>query len=160
MNNYKRKGILEKFIVYYLENFSKTDISDSDDIRFSYYVEETVNCWLWKGYKIKGYGYFTKDGQTIAAHHYLWKIIHGDIPQYLELDHVCRNKLCVNPYHLELVTSQENKNRDILYRYNKSANFKNDGISENQKLKKRLKNKSVSYTKLKELNLLNVKYAK
>ncbi len=65
----------------------------------------------------EGYGFFyagrTSTGQTgrIGAHRWSYEYHVGPIPEGLEIDHLCRNRLCVNPDHLEPVTTQENLRR-------------------------------------------------
>lgn len=69
-------------------------------------------CWIWTCYCMpKGYGQVGFRGTTTVAHRVVYLILVGDISRGLELDHVCRNKSCVNPHHLEPVTSRENKAR-------------------------------------------------
>ncbi len=66
-------------------------------------------CWEWTSHKShKGYGEFWFKGKTIRAHRYIYEIYKAIIPRGKELDHLCRNILCVNPDHLELVTHREN----------------------------------------------------
>ena len=65
-------------------------------------------CWLWLGAKSRGYGYFWFAGKNVRAHRFLYEFLIGQIPSAKELDHVCRNSLCVNPKHLEVVTHKEN----------------------------------------------------
>ena len=48
---------------------------------------------------------------TVKAHRFAYERAHGPIPEGLVLDHLCRNTKCVNPAHLEAVTSQENHRR-------------------------------------------------
>jgi len=80
--------------------------------RFWTKVKKTNNCWNWTGSTWgKGYGKFTIDDKSIAAHRFAYKDIIGEIPKDLQLDHLCMNKLCVNPKHLEPVTNSENQYR-------------------------------------------------
>lgn len=51
------------------------------------------------------------DGQTVAVHLVMWTNEHGFIPGKKQLDHKCRNRCCVNPEHLELVTHRQNQKR-------------------------------------------------
>lgn len=71
-------------------------------------------CWLWVGaIQENGYGRFYIDGKMVQAHRYAYEQKHGLIPEGLELDHLCRVRLCVNPDHLEPVTRKENLSRGI-----------------------------------------------
>lgn len=78
-------------------------------------------CWIWQGPTSgkpgagRGHSYprMSLDGQTVAVHKVSWTNEHGYIPGRKQLDHTCRNRLCVNPAHLELVTHKANcKRRD------------------------------------------------
>lgn len=51
------------------------------------------------------------DGQTVAVHIVMWTNEHGFVPGKKQLDHLCRNRRCVNPEHLELVTHRQNQKR-------------------------------------------------
>ena len=66
-------------------------------------------CWQWTAYiGTSGYGQFKdEEGQTLA-HRWAYKYFTGPIPEGWEIDHLCRNRWCVNPQHLEAVTTQEN----------------------------------------------------
>lgn len=53
----------------------------------------------------------TLDGQSVAVHRVMWVLLFGYIPGREQVDHTCRNRLCVNPMHLEKVTHKENQRR-------------------------------------------------
>ena len=67
-------------------------------------------CWPWiAGKRSHGYGEFHFDGMGWAAHR--WMLVHivgVDIPSGMECDHLCRNRACVNPAHIELVSHKQN----------------------------------------------------
>lgn len=80
-------------------------------IRFWSKVEmsEPQECWEWTAYRNdKGYGTFGMGRVTKKAHRVAYELVRGPIPEGLELDHLCRNRGCVNPFHLEAVTSRVN----------------------------------------------------
>lgn len=85
--------------------------------RFWSKVDKTDSCWVWKAALTQyGYGIFRiggRDGFNIGAHRYAYKEMFGSIPGGLDLDHLCRNRKCVNPAHLEPVTRQENVLRGV-----------------------------------------------
>lgn len=63
------------------------------------------DCWLWdKPNEITGYGSFNAG----PAHRWSYEYLIGEIPEGLQLDHLCRVRHCVNPYHLEPVSAREN----------------------------------------------------
>lgn len=67
-------------------------------------------CWTWIGYLDKcGYGRLSIPPEKVLyAHRLAFEHFTGPIPDGLQLDHLCRNRGCVNPAHLEPVTSREN----------------------------------------------------
>ena len=84
--------------------------------------EPMSGCWLWTGAmtgksstSIGGYGVIRlgKDGgcRQVYAHQVSYMLYHGDIPDGLEIDHLCSTRLCVNPSHLEAVTAKVNTRR-------------------------------------------------
>lgn len=77
-----------------------------------YLLDETTGCWVWQRAVLKtGYGSLRIAGRTVRAHRHYYEKHRGPIPQGLVLDHLCRNRRCVNPDHLEPVTFEENCRR-------------------------------------------------
>ena len=72
-------------------------------------------CWEWTASCYQnGYGSFYYAGRKIKAHRFAYETLVGVIPKGLEIDHLCRNRRCVNPAHMELVTRSENILRGLL----------------------------------------------
>ena len=83
--------------------------------RFWNKVADAPNgCWQWQAATDQnGYGVFTigtlsGGGRMWKAHRLSYRIWRGSIPSWLQLDHLCRNRPCINPAHLELVTCRDN----------------------------------------------------
>lgn len=88
-----KKSVSERF-------WAKVDVRGADE------------CWPWLGAPNgSGYGWFNRDGRVLGAHRVSYELVIADIPAGMEIDHLCRNKACVNPAHLEPVTKLENMRR-------------------------------------------------
>ena len=80
--------------------------------RFLAKVDKTDSCWNWTACcKPAGYGQFRYKSQMVFAHRYSYSVFVGDLIEGLTIDHLCSNRKCVNPEHLEQVTQQENVSR-------------------------------------------------
>lgn len=92
----------------------------AEEERFWFYVDqkEVAECWVWLGaLDIGGYGVFNLNEQNgggqVKAHRYAYRTMRGEIPEKIdgknaELDHRCRIRPCVNPWHLQVVTQRGN----------------------------------------------------
>ena len=79
--------------------------------RFWNKVDKSGACWIWTaGCDKYGYGRFRFEKRKEPAHRVAWYLEHGEFPKHT-IDHICRNKKCVNPSHLEDVTVSENTRR-------------------------------------------------
>lgn len=79
----------------------------------AYFKKQLNGCWKWIGAKsghLQPYGMFKRK----YAHRFSYEKAKGKIPSHLQIDHLCRNRICVNPDHLEAVTQKVNIRRGNL----------------------------------------------
>jgi len=74
-------------------------------------IDPDSGCWEFNGCNAGGYGQLSIQGVFFYAHRLAYELFIGPIPTGRELDHLCRNRCCCNPEHLEAVTHQQNMAR-------------------------------------------------
>ena len=89
--------------------------------RFMSFVSQTRGCWHWTGCLTSGYGRFNRSAEVgykllQLAHRFSWEYFIGPIPDGMQIDHLCRVRNCVNPYHLEVVSCKQNIQRGLVTR--------------------------------------------
>ena len=85
-----------------------------DSERFWSCVEKSNRCWNWKGSRMMGdYGMFYYNGKNRFAHRVAYELLVEHIPEGFQIDHFCRNKACVKPDHMDIVTTRENTQRAL-----------------------------------------------
>lgn len=78
-------------------------------------IDPATKCWNWLGTISAGkYGSIYYDGRMQKVHRVAWELEKGSVPNGMDLDHLCRNRKCCNPDHLEPVTRSENLRRSPL----------------------------------------------
>lgn len=84
-------------------------ITPRDFERFMAKVRITPTCWIWAGNaQPNGYGQFWHAPRMWLAHRWSYSAFVGEIPDGLEIDHLCRTPLCVRPTHLDPVSGKTN----------------------------------------------------
>ena len=93
------------------------------------------DCWIWIGAKsVRGYGEFSiRHAYPRVSHRVAFEMEHGPIPPGMLVDHICHNRLCVNPAHLRLATMAQNSQNQKMHSDNTSG-YK--GVSWNKNAKK------------------------
>ena len=77
--------------------------------RFLEKIDFGTGCWEWMAARRTGYGAFAvPPKRVLPAHRFAYELMRGPIPDGLVIDHLCRNRGCVNPWHLEVVTNRVN----------------------------------------------------
>lgn len=97
-------------------------LSPADDALFEKRFWEKVDyaekseddCWIWIGKKNNyGYGIICRSQKELSAHRVSYERTFGKIPRGMVIDHLCRNRACVNPLHMQVVTNVENVMRGM-----------------------------------------------
>lgn len=87
-------------------------MKNEDIKRFLGKFLDTKSCWVWGSCNTYGYGMFDLCCKRVRAHRLSYELFFGKkIPEGLQIDHLCKNRACVNPCHLELVSAKENIRR-------------------------------------------------
>ena len=114
------KGYLLVWCRYNYRKCLSNEMTIKDSTRFQRFCMPVAEsgCWIWLGATTPNsggrlYGTFYLAGKTLYAHRYSYEQQYGSIPDGLEIDHLCRVPLCVNPDHLEAVTHAVNMRRGI-----------------------------------------------
>jgi hypothetical protein len=71
-------------------------------------IDWDTGCWNWSGSLRKGYGRIRIGDRRPPSHIAVYELLVGPIPEGLQIDHLCRNRACCNPAHLEPVTQRTN----------------------------------------------------
>jgi hypothetical protein len=91
-------------------------------VHHSPYRIDVNGCWIWTmSFYSNGYGQKWMDGKLTPAHRWMYLTRIGPIPSGLDLDHLCKNKACVNPDHLEPVTREVNIRRSRASKLNEQC---------------------------------------
>lgn len=115
---YRQPSRIEKCKVSVCSRACKLQIQKKGDLSYSYH-EDNSGCWIWNLSKgIGGYGQIRRNNKRYTAHRFFFETLNGPVPKGFELDHLCRNRACVNPNHLEVVSRQVNTQRGDIAVFN------------------------------------------
>lgn len=80
-----------------------------------YAEDPETGCWIFRAKTDGGYARVSVDGgnKNQYAHRIMYEVLVGSVPAGMELDHICRNRACINPSHLEPVLHRENTRRGV-----------------------------------------------
>lgn len=101
---------------------SPIELRGDSDKRFWAKVAKGPGCWHWVGAPTaQGYGLIRYGGKYRTAHRVSYEINVAPLPDGMQIDHACRNRMCVNPDHLRVVTDGENKQNLVARSNSKSG---------------------------------------
>lgn len=74
----------------------------------------STDCLIWTGQRNEwGYGVIWYNGGMKKVHRVAWELAYGPIPDGKQIDHLCRNRVCIYPEHMEIVTNKVNVLRGV-----------------------------------------------
>lgn len=108
-----RRYTSRSLFVCHLKMIIAKEIPSFDRNKVLNKIKKTNGCWYWEGFiNDERYGSITINKKNYQAHRLCYELFTGNkIPLDMCIDHICRNRSCVNPQHLEIVTNQENLRR-------------------------------------------------
>lgn len=101
-------------------------------------AKRETDCWVWP-YTVNGNGYGSigKNKKVVDAHKFIYELLVRSVPANCELDHLCKNTMCVNPTHLEPVSHAENCRRG------KQTKLTKENVKEIRRLSAKLTQKEI-----------------
>jgi hypothetical protein len=96
-------------------------------------IPNFTSCWVWNAYKLRdGYGRVGISGRNYLSHRLLYSLALDGVDEDLVMDHLCRNRACVNPLHLRQTTIEVNVKTGKSGEYNKNKKTCPKGHSYNK----------------------------